>query len=148
MWEASRSIQATWRQCQVCGEARCDDNKMFPSCRVRGPGSHGPHDAPSTTSSSSLRAAAAIIIWWYLAWPGTKCIPSNQYLISTMFYVSYPYVPILKLNRMNASFGSWFLPDFCFGTRTNFLEMLQAFQRWASLAFVLLEAFFLYISSR
>ena len=55
MWEASLSIPATWRQCQVCGEARCDDNKMFTSCRVCGPGTHGPHDAPSTTSSSSLR---------------------------------------------------------------------------------------------
>ena len=97
MWEASLSIPATWRQCQVCGEARCDDNKMFTSCRVCGPGSHGPHDAPSTTSSSSLR----VRLRNYLVIPGETWhkVHSIQsiFVINCILILS---ILLLKLKRI------------------------------------------------
>ena len=48
--------------------------KMLTSCRVRSPGSHGPHDAPSATSfSSSLRVGGGV---HYLVIPGSDLAQS------------------------------------------------------------------------
>mgnify|MGYP007048350875 CR=1 FL=1 len=47
--------------------------KMLTSCRVRSPGSHGPHDAPSATSCSSLRVGGGV---HYLVIPGSDLAQS------------------------------------------------------------------------